>query len=87
MPIKKRSKSILKKIRQTKHRYLRNRRKRIRLKAAIKKVRGAKTKAEALTALRSAQSIIDKSVQDRIIHKNTAGRYLSRLSQHIKRLK
>ncbi len=87
MPVKKRSKSVLKRIRQAGRRRLVNKKKKIKLRAAMKKVRTSKTKAEGLKALRTAQSIIDRSVQDRIVHKKTAGRFLSRLSRLVQKLK
>lgn len=87
MPVKKRSKSVLKRIRQTRRRYLRNRKRKLKLRAAIKKVRSSRTKADALKALKTAQSIIDKSVQDRIIHKNTGARFLTRLNRLVQKLK
>jgi|UniRef100_A0A7C6EID9 small subunit ribosomal protein S20 len=84
MPIKKRSKSVLKNIRKSRRRYLENLKKKKRLKAAIKKIRKAKSKEEALKVFPEVQSIIDKSVQDGIIKKNTAARYKERLAKFIK---
>jgi|UniRef100_A0A7V3VUZ0 small subunit ribosomal protein S20 len=84
MPTKKRSRSVLKNIRKARRRYLENLKKKKRLKAAIKKIRKAKSKEEALKLFPEVQSIIDKSVQDGIIKKNTAARYKHRLAKFIK---
>ncbi|MCX7994626.1 MAG: 30S ribosomal protein S20 [candidate division WOR-3 bacterium] len=83
MPGKKRSKSVLKNIRKSRRRYLENLKKKKNLKAAIKKIRKASTKDEALKLFPEVQSIIDKSVQDGIIKKNTAARYKARLAKFI----
>jgi len=79
MPIKKRSISVLKNIRQTRRRYVANLGKKKVLKAAVKDIKKSKTKAEGLKKYSKVQSIIDKSVQDGIIKKNTAARIKSRL--------
>ncbi len=84
MPTKKRSKTVLKNIRKSKRRYLENQKKRKALKAAIKKIKKLKTKEAALKMYPQVQAIIDKSVQDGIIKKNTAARYKSRLAKFIK---
>ncbi len=84
MPIKKRSKSVLKNIRKSKRRYLQNLKKKKKLKEAIKKIRKAKSKEEAIKLFPGVQSIIDKSVQDGIIKKNTAARYKERLAKFIR---
>lgn len=84
MPIKKRSKSVLKNIRKSRRRYLQNLKKRKTLKEAVKKIRKAKSKEEAIKLFPGVQSIIDKSVQDGIIKKNTAARYKARLAKFIR---
>jgi len=53
------------------------------MKKAIKAVRNAQTKEEALKAFVTAQSVIDRSVKYRIIHRNTASRLKSRLMKAI----
>jgi ribosomal protein S20 len=79
MPIKKRSISVLKNIRQNRRRYVANLTKKKALKAAVKDIKRSKTKAEGLKKYPKVQAIIDKSVQDGIIKKNTAARMKSRL--------
>jgi small subunit ribosomal protein S20 len=62
---------------------------RSKLRTAIKKVRAAiETKAPevARKALQSAVPVIDGMVNKKIIHKNTAARYKSRLNKAIKKL-
>ncbi|MGB9720624.1 MAG: 30S ribosomal protein S20 [bacterium] len=84
MAIKKRSRTVLKNIRKSKRRYLENLNKKKALKSAIKKIKKVKSQAEALKIYPEVQSVIDKSVQDGIIKKNTAARYKSRLAKFIK---
>lgn len=84
MPIKKRSKSVLKNIRKSRRRYLENLRKKKALKSALKKIRRANSKESALKIFPEVQTIIDKSAQDGIIKKNTAARYKARLAKFIK---
>ncbi len=60
--------------------YVRNRALRSRLRTALKKVRQAPDKASAETALQAAISIVDRTANKGIIHKNSAARYKSRLS-------
>ena len=61
--------------------YVRNRAIRSRMRTALKKVRQAPDKASAEIALQAAISIIDKTTNKGIIHKNAAARYKSRLSR------
>jgi small subunit ribosomal protein S20 len=59
------------------------------LRTAIKKVRKAVVagdKAAAQTVFKESQSVIDSIADKRIVHKNTAARYKSRLSAAIKAL-
>lgn len=59
------------------------------LRTAIKKVRkaiGTGDKAAAQAAFKDSQSVIDSIADKRIVHKNTAARYKSRLSAAIKTL-
>ena len=59
------------------------------LRTAIKKVRKAidgGNKATAETELRAATSVIDRIADKRIVHKNAASRYKSRLTQRVKSL-
>jgi len=59
------------------------------LRTAIKKVRKAVSagdKAAAQSVFKESQSVIDSIADKRIIHKNAAARYKSRLSAAIKSL-
>jgi small subunit ribosomal protein S20 len=59
------------------------------LRTAIKKVRkaiGAGDKAAAQAVFKESQSVIDSITDKKIIHKNAAARYKSRLSAAIKAL-
>ena len=79
----KRTKSALKANRQNiKHRE-HNRQMRSRLRTALKAIRAsldAKDVTGAKSALNKTVSIVDKMAGKGIIHRNTAGRYKSRLS-------
>ncbi len=83
----KRSISVLKNIRKSNKRRIINRNKKKKLKDALKKVKKAKTKKSALKSYSEVQSLLDKSVQDGIIKKNTAARHKSQLLKHISTLK
>lgn len=61
--------------------YVRNRAIRSQMRTALKKVRQAPDKASAEIALQAAISIIDRTTNKGIIHKNAAARYKSRLSR------
>ncbi|MFK7964286.1 MAG: 30S ribosomal protein S20 [Burkholderiaceae bacterium] len=57
------------------------------LRTAIKKVRKAVAdgdKEQAKAAFHASQSLIDRIADKRIIHKNTASRYKSRLAAAVK---
>jgi small subunit ribosomal protein S20 len=79
----KRTNSALKANRQNLRRREHNRQLRSRLRTALKAIRArldAKDIEGAKAALRSTVSIVDKMATRGIIHRNTAGRYKSRLS-------
>jgi len=79
----KRTKSALKANRQNIRRREHNRQLRSRLRTALKAIRArldAKDLDGAKAALRHTVSIVDKMATRGIIHRNTAGRYKSRLS-------
>jgi small subunit ribosomal protein S20 len=79
----KRTKSALKANRQNIRRREHNRQLRSRLRTALKAIRSrldAKDLDGAKAALRGTISIVDKMATRCIIHRNTAGRYKSRLS-------
>lgn len=82
----KRTKSALKANRQNiKHRE-HNRQMRSRLRTALKAIRtslDAKDVTGARSALNKTVSIVDKMASKGIIHRNTAGRYKSRLSARL----
>jgi small subunit ribosomal protein S20 len=59
---------------------------RSRLRTAIKKLRAAiaaKNVADAQALLPQTVSIIDKSIQKGVIHRNAAARYKSRLTNYV----
>ncbi len=78
--------SALKRARQTEKRTATNRASKSRMRTALRELRGALTqgdKAAAENKLRAATSVLDKSVQKGIIHKNTASRYKARLAKRL----
>ncbi len=79
-------KSAEKRMRQNERRKGINRSNRTRLRTEIKKLRAALTTGDQ-TALQNVLSqtvsIIDKSVQKGVIHKNAASRYKSRLTARV----
>ena len=79
----KRTKSALKANRQNVKRREHNRQMRSKLRSALKAIRAsldAKDVNGAKAALSQTVSIVDKMATKGIIHRNTAGRYKSRLS-------
>lgn len=79
-------KSALKRDRQNKKKYLRNKAVKTRVKNAVKDVRlaeGEKSKEAILISLNSAKSVIDKAAKKGVIHKNTAARKIARLSKFV----
>lgn len=79
--------SSRKRARQAVARNLLNSSQRSALRTAIKKVRkaiAAGDKAVASAELRAGQSMIDRIADKRIIHKNAASRYKSRLAAAVK---
>jgi small subunit ribosomal protein S20 len=84
--VAKRTKSALKANRQNiKHRE-HNRQMRSRLRTALKAIRtslDAKDVTGARSALKKTVSIVDTMASKGIIHRNTAGRYKSRLSARL----
>jgi small subunit ribosomal protein S20 len=86
--VAKRTKSALKANRQNIKRREHNRQMRSSLRTALKAIRAAldgDDVAGAKAALSKTVSIVDKMAAKGIIHRNTAGRYKSRLSSHVKR--
>ncbi len=83
----KRNKSALKAHRQNIDRRLRNRDMRSTLRTGLKAIRtplNAGEIDEAKALLSSATSLVDKMAGKGIIHKNTAGRYKSRIAAKLK---
>ena len=82
----KRTKSALKANRQNIRRREQNRQMRSRLRTALKKIRASLDDNDveaAKSALSETVSIVDKMATKGIIHRNTAGRYKSRLSTRL----
>ena len=82
----KRTKSALKANRQNVRRREQNRQMRSRLRTALKKIRASLDDNDveaAKSALSETVSIVDKMATKGIIHRNTAGRYKSRLSARL----
>lgn len=78
--------SALKAHRQNVKNRERNRQYRTRLRGALRTIRAAIDAGEAADvkdALRETVSLVDKMASKGIIHRNTAGRYKSRLSSRI----
>jgi small subunit ribosomal protein S20 len=84
--VAKRTKSALKANRQNIKRREHNRQMRSKLRTALKSIRAsldAKDLDGAKSALSHTISIVDKMATKGIIHRNTAGRYKSRLSARL----
>ena len=82
----KRTKSALKANRQNVKRREHNRQMRSKLRSALKAIRAsldAKDVQGAKAALDATVSIVDKMATKGIIHRNTAGRYKSRLASRM----
>jgi small subunit ribosomal protein S20 len=77
-------KSALKRANQNEIRRMRNRAVKTRVKNVVKEVRQAAAGSESdhtATALRTAQSAIDKAVKKGVLHKRTASRKIARLAK------
>jgi small subunit ribosomal protein S20 len=86
--VAKRTKSALKANRQNIKRREHNRQQRSSLRTALKAIRAqldAKDLDGAQAALSATVSIVDKMAKTGIIHRNTAGRYKSRLASGLAR--
>ncbi len=78
--------SALKAHRQNVKRREHNRQFRTRLRSALRDIRAAidaNDPAQVKDALRNTISLVDKMAAKKIIHRNTAGRYKSRLSARV----
>ncbi|HQR40111.1 MAG TPA: 30S ribosomal protein S20 [Blastocatellia bacterium] len=79
-------KSAEKRIRQSEKRRAVNRQNKGAMRTEIKRLRSALALGDAETArnlLPAVMSIIDRSIQKGVLHKNAAGRYKSRLTRHV----
>lgn len=79
--------SSLKRARQTETRTAVNRANRSKLRGVLRLMREALTKGDknaAIEQFRATVSLLDKSVQKGVLHKNTASRYKSRLNARLK---
>jgi len=88
--IKKKKKSVLKRIRQTASRSEVNRANRTRVRSAIKRFRSALGSGDAAAAaklLPETLSALDRSIRLGVLHQNTASRYKSRLTLALNRLR
>ncbi|CAN5595194.1 30S ribosomal protein S20 [soil metagenome] len=82
-------KSAEKRVRQTVKRNEVNTRNRSKLRTQIKKLRSAVAsgdKEQSQELLQPTISLIDKSVNKGVLHRNTAARYKSRLTSHVNEL-
>ena len=79
----KQSLSVKKRVRQNIKANERNKALRSAMRTAIMEVRLASSRQEGEKAFARAVSVIDKTAQRGVIHKNTAARYKSRLSHLI----
>lgn len=82
-------KSAEKRMRQTERRNEVNRRNRSSLRTQIKALRAAIAEGnqdQARTALNATVSLIDKSIQKGVLHRNAAARYKSRLTVRVNQM-
>jgi small subunit ribosomal protein S20 len=87
---KKKTKSVLKNIRQTERRAAVNRMNRTRVRTAIRRMRTALAAADVAGAEKLASptfSELDKAIRKRTLTENTANRYKSRLALALNTLK
>lgn len=81
--------SALKRARQTETRTQVNRTNKSRMRSTLRELKeaiGEGDKAAAETTFRKAVSVLDKSVQKGVVHKNTASRYKARLAARVNAL-
>ena len=79
--------TVLKRVRQSKKANSKNRHYKSRMKTAIKNVLEITDKSKVDNKLNQAISIIDKVKAKGVIHKNTASRQKSRITNYINSLK
>jgi small subunit ribosomal protein S20 len=78
-------KSSEKDVRRTRRRTERNKARATRLWTAIRDVRTASSRDEALAALKRASELLDRAVHKRLIHRRSAARRKSRLAALVSR--
>lgn len=78
--------SALKRQRQSEKRRDRNRAVKSKIKTLQKKVEAAKEKTVAATGLRDVVSALAKAARTGVMHRNTAARKISRLTQRVNKL-
>ncbi len=81
------SKSAAKRLRQSLVRRDRNRARRTRMRTIIRKLRAAESYDSAKAMLPEVFSVIDKTAKTGVVHKNTANRQKSRLSQLVEKMR
>ena len=87
---KKKTKSVLKNIRQAGRRAVINRMNRTRVRTAVRRMRAALSAADAARAEKLASatfSELDKAIRKRTLSENTANRYKSRLTLALNAIK
>ena len=75
--------SSKKRMRQAEKARLRNRGTRSSLRTSLKRMLATNSKEEAEALINRTQSIIDKTAQKGVIHRNAAARYKSRVRRHV----
>ncbi len=79
-------KAYKKSIRQDEEARLQNRAYRAQMRAAVRRVRQAQTKASAQAHLKKAIAVLDRLARKGIIHQNNAANQKSRLSKFVSKL-
>ena len=80
-------KSAIKRIRQTKTRYAKNRLQHKTTRNAIKTLKETTSKKDAEKLFTNVTSLLDKLAKNNIIHKNKSANLKSKLSKHVNGLK
>ena len=75
--------SSKKRMRQAEKARLRNKSVRSSLRTSLKKILATNSKEEAEALINRTQSIIDKTAQKGVIHRNAAARYKSKVRRHV----
>jgi small subunit ribosomal protein S20 len=78
-------KSAEKRVRTNEKRRLHNVGVKSRVRSALKRVRGASSREEAESALRSATSVLDNAAKKGVLKSGTADRQKSRLALHVRK--